>query len=200
MRCPGIATITLCASLLAAPAVITAQADRTPKAEQKPVQQAERFSAIAANISNVGATGITPVDIRLERWTSDVQNERLLAALRDKGQDAFLRELVDEKRVGWISTPTSLRYEFFYARETAGPNGQRHIMMITDRPMAIAERLQATPSREYPFTVIQMRLDKDGRGEGQLLQLVQLRLIGDVLGIENLATAPIKLNQIRRVE
>lgn len=158
----------------------------------------ESFSAILTNISNVGATGLTPVDIKITRWTGPEANERLLSILRDQGQDAFLRALQDEKTVGWIATPTSLRYDFYYAIQTPLEGGGRRIMLITDRPMQIWERLGGSPTRDYPFTVIELRLDKDGNGQGTLAQLVQLRLVGNILGIENWATAPMRLNEVKR--
>jgi hypothetical protein len=160
----------------------------------------EEFNAILTNISNVGGTGLTPVTIRINRWTPEDENERLLATLRDKGQDAFLRELLDVKPVGSIATPTSLRYNFFYAAQTAGEEGGRRIMLISDRPMRMAERIGGGPSRDYPFTVIELRLDKEGKGEGTLAQMVQLRLVGNFLGIENLATAPMKLGEVKKVK
>lgn len=158
----------------------------------------EEFSAILTNISNVGGTGLTPLTIRIERWTSDEENERLLETLRDKGQRAFLDALTDQKPVGAIMTPTSLRYDFFYARQMPADDGGRRIMMIADRPMTVAERTSAATSREYPFTVIDMQLDKDGTGQGTLSQLVQLRLLGNILGIDNLASGPMKLNDIKK--
>ena len=158
----------------------------------------EHFSAILTNISNVGPTGLTPVDIRITRWTPDDANERLLKSLRDDGQDAFLRELLNQKPVGSIQTPTSLRYEFFYARWAPLDGGGRRIMLITDRPMQIWERLQASRSRDYPFTVVELRLDKEGNGTGTLAQLVQLRMSGDIFGIENLATGPMKLSEVKK--
>ena len=159
----------------------------------------EEFTAIAANISNVGAAGLVPVTIRIDRWTGPEEQEKLLGTLREGGQDAFLKALTRAKAVGWIATPTSLRYDFFYAQQQPTDTG-RKIMMITDRPMQIAERLSASPSRDYPFSVIELHLDKDGRGTGTLAQLVQLRLVGNFLGIENLATGPIKLNELRKVK
>jgi hypothetical protein len=160
----------------------------------------EHFSAILTNISNVGPTGLTPVDIRISRWTPDDANVRLLKALRDEGQDAFLKELLDQKPVGSIKTPTSLAYDFFYARQAPLDGGGRRIMLITDRPMQIWERIQASPSRDYPFTVVELRLDGEGKGSGTLAQLVQLRLSGDILGIENLATGPMKLSEVKKVK
>jgi hypothetical protein len=158
----------------------------------------ESFTAILTNISNVGATGITPVDIRITRWTGPEASERLLNVLREEGQDAFLRELQKEKSVGWIATPSSLRYDFFYSVQTPLEDGGRRIMLITDRPMAMWERFGASPTRDYPFTVIELRLDKEGNGEGTLAQLVQLRLLGNILGIENWATAPMRLSEVKK--
>jgi hypothetical protein len=158
----------------------------------------ESFSAILTNISNVGATGLTPVDIKITRWTGPEANARLLDVLRNDGQDAFLRELQEEKSVGWIATPTSLRYDFYYATQTPIQGGGRRIMLITDRPMQMWERMGGSPTRDYPFTVIELRLDKDGNGQGTLAQLVQLRLSGDILGIENWATAPMRLSEVKK--
>lgn len=176
-------------------AIRAGQDPETPSAAPPP----EEFTAIAANISNVGATGLVPVTIRVERWTPSEEQEKLLSALRDKGQDEFLKELTRVKAVGWIATPTSLRYDFFYAHQQPTDTGRR-IMMITDRPMQFAERMSAAPSRDYPFSVIELHLNKDNRGTGTLAQLVQLRLVGNFLGIENLATAPIKLNDLKKVK
>lgn len=159
----------------------------------------EEFTAILTNISNVGGTGLTPLSIRIRRWTPDDENERLLSVLRAKGQEAFLRALEDVKPVGSIATPTSLRFDFFYARSLPAEGAGRRIMMISERPMLIEERVGASQSREYPFTVLDLRLDVDGRGHGTISQRVQLRLLGNIFGIENLATSPMKLSEVQKV-
>ena len=123
----------------------------------------------------------------------------LLGILREKGQSAFLDAMLDGDAVGSISTPTSLKYDFFYARQSMTPEGERRIMLISDRPMTVSERMSASPSREHPFTVIDLRL-KDGKGEGTLAQMVQLRLLGNILGIENLASGPMKLGDVKKVK
>ena len=184
--------------LLLAGFLLAATSGWTPVAAQNDVK--EEYSAVLSNISNVGAAGLTPVTIRITRWTPEDENVRLLNILRNEGQDAFLRALVDVKPVGWIATPTSLRYDFFYATAWPLDGGGRRIMLITDRPMQIWERLQAAPSRDYPFTVLELRIDKEGKGTGTLAQLVQLRLSGDVLGIENLASSPMKLTEVKRAK
>jgi hypothetical protein len=190
MRAGQLAAIGMVAAVMALPPV--------GAAEKRAAE--EEFSAILTNISNVGRTGLTPVTIRISRWTPDPANARLLETLRDDGQDAFLRELLDEKPVGSIQTPTSLKYDFFYARQSPLDGGGRRILLITDRPMQIWERLQAAPSRDYPFTVVELRIPEEGNGNGTLAQLVQLQLNGDILGIENLATGPMRLSEVKKTK
>lgn len=160
----------------------------------------EEFEAILTNISNVGGAGLTPVTIRIKRWTSDADDRQLLETLRKGGQNAFLDALLDQKPVGSIGTPVSLRYDFYYARQEPLKGGGRRIMLISDRPMQMWERMEAAPSRDYPFTVLELRLDEEGRGSGTLAQLVQLRLVGNILGIENLATGPMRLSEVKKVK
>ena len=169
------------------------------RSQEQAKQMDEEFSAILANISNIGGTGLVPVNIRINRWTGVEEGDRLLSILRDDGKDAFLRALLDVKPVGSIGTPGALRYDFFYATQARTKDGGRRIMLITDRPMQIQERLNASITREYPFTVVQLQLGKDDTGKGTLAQMVQLQLLGNILGVENLASAPMMLNEVKPV-
>ena len=139
----------------------------------------EEFSAILSNISNVGGAGLTPLTIRINRWTTDADDERLLGILRDKGQDAFLDALLDSKAVGSISTPTSLKYDFFYARQSvdAGWRPPHH----ADQRPADDRRRAGLVGAEPGLSLHGHRpsdTDKEGKGEGTLAQMVQLRLLG----------------------
>ena len=95
-----------------------------PPAPVRAAQAAEEFTAIAANISNVGAAGLVPVTIHVSRWTPEEEHARLFDILRESGQEAFLKALLQQKPVGWIATPTSLRYDFFYARQDQRDGGE----------------------------------------------------------------------------
>ena len=50
----------------------------------------EEFSSTLSNISNVGGVGLTPLTIRITRWTSDEDHERMMGLLREKGQETLL--------------------------------------------------------------------------------------------------------------
>ena len=40
------------------------------------------------------------------------------------------------------------------------------MVLVVERPLWVWWEASAKPSTEYPFTVIQLRLGKDGRGQG----------------------------------
>lgn len=165
----------------------------------QPRTPTEEFGANFTNISNVGGTGVTPVTIRVRRWSTDDEHAKLMAILAKDGNDAFTRALQGQKEVGSIGVPTSLAYPLLYARQMRNPEGGRKIMLISDRPMTFQERTGSSVSRDYPLTWIQMNLDKDDRGEGTVVLAARLQLLGDVLGVEDLGNQPAKLTSIRRV-
>ena len=160
----------------------------------------EEFSAIFANISNVGRVGAAPVTIRIRRWTSDGENEKLMAILGGQGTDGLVRALQEAQSVGSIGTPQQLPYDLRYARQEKMEGGGRRIILMSDRPMEAWERMSAAVSRDYPITWIELKLDASGRGEGSISLAARLRLLGDILGIEDYGNQPAKLNDVRKVK
>jgi hypothetical protein len=159
----------------------------------------EEFSANFTNISNVGVTGATPVTIRITRWTPDDEHATLMGILAKEGNDPFTRALQSAKETGSIGVPQNLAYPLLYARQVRLQDGGRKIMLITDRPMTFQERVGSSISRDYPLTWIEMTLNKEDRGEGYVVLAARLRLLGDVLGVEDLSNQPARLRSIQRV-
>ena len=181
--------LTIMAALLIGPAVVAQVASNSDP---------ERFTANAVNISNVGRTGATPLDLVIERWSTDSERDRLMEIFKSKGPDGLLDALRDLPRVGYLRTPDSLGYDLRYARQMPGEDGGRRIVLITDRPIGFWEARNRPRTIDYPFTLIEMRLDGDGRGEGKLSIATKITLNGDVLVLENYANQPVMLNDIRR--
>ena len=158
----------------------------------------EVFTALAVNISNVGRTGATSIDIVIERWTGDPERDRLLAVFKKGGPDALLNALRDTKRVGSIRTPDSLAYDLHYARQMPGEDGGRRIVIATDRPIGFWEAANRPRTSEYPFTLIELQLDNKGEGIGKLSVATKITLNGNVLTLENFANQPVMLNNVRK--
>ncbi len=169
-------------------------------AQTQPKTLPEEFNAIYTNISNVGATGALPVIIRIRRWTGEDEHVSLMRRLEKDGTEALVRDLQDAKSAGSIGTPQDLPYDLRYARQYPLEGGGRRIVLMTDRPMSIVERFSASRTRDYPLTWIELKLDAESKGEGSILLAARLRLLGDVLGIEDYANQPAKLAEVKKVK
>ena len=169
-------------------------------AQTQPKTLPEEFNAIYTNISNVGATGAQPVIIRIRRWTGEDEHVSLMRRLEKEGTEALVRDLQDAKSTGSIGTPQQLPYDLRYARQYPLEGGGRRVILMTDRPMSVFERFSASRTRDYPLTWIELKLDAEGQGEGSMFLAARLRLIGDVLGIEDYANQPAKLAEVKKVK
>jgi hypothetical protein len=99
--------------------------------------------------------------------------------------------------VGTIRTPDSLAYDLRYAHQRPGADGGRQIVLATDRPIGFWEAVRQPRTIQYPFTVIQMAMGRDGRGKGTLSYATKIVARDNVVELENFATQPIMLTEIR---
>jgi len=161
-----------------------------------------KFTAFAVNLSNVGQTGTATLEIGVDQWTSNAEQQRLLDALMNKGADALLSQLRKAPTVGYIRPTTGLGYDLHYARRTPLPEGGERIVLATDRPIGFWEASTQARTMEYPFTVIEMHIDRNGEGQGKLS--VATKIIPDkennIITLENYATQPVMLTDIRRIK
>jgi hypothetical protein len=182
-------------------AVCLAAGTAVPVAAQPSVQGPQKFSAFAIDISNMTATArTTPVDITITRWSSDADWDRLLAILRDKGQDAMLSALQKLPVVGYLTTPGSLRYDLHLARQQNEAEGGRSIFLLTDRYVGSWEAANRPRTIDYPFTLIELKVDKDGSGDGNatIYTKITATVAGDI-ELENFTNRPVMLNDVKRV-
>lgn len=160
-------------------------------------QAPETFTAFAVNMGSTRGANATTLDIHVDRYSSTADRDRLLAAL-DKGQDALLRELQKMPAVGYIRTPTSLRYDLHFAREIPQPEGGRMVVVATDRPIGMWEAVNQPRSIQYPFTLIQLKLDRDGTGVGKASIATKITKSDDgTIVLENFNSLPVMLNDVK---
>ena len=158
----------------------------------------EEFVANAVNLSNVGKSGASQIEITINKYTSDEARDRLRNIFRENGPSALLKALQKEPPVGGIRAPSSLAYDLRYARELPGADGGRRIILATDRPIGFAEASNSSRTLDYPFTLIELRLSKDGKGEGKLNIAAKLTLNDNTLVIEDYANQPVMLTEVRK--
>ena len=143
------------------------------------------------------------LDITVERWSTDEERERLRGVLVEKGGgDALLSAVQHIKpRCGFIRTSRSLGWDIQYCRETPLPDGSRRIILATDRRIGFLEASSQPRSRDYQFLLIEIRLTKEGRGEGKLASAAKVDYDKDTntIQIENYGQEPVRLTQVEVV-
>lgn len=97
-------------------------------------------------------------------------------------------------------TTVDRAYDLRYAQRTPQPEGGEQIVLATDRYIRFWEAAGSSRTTDYPFTIIEMRLDRDGRGKGKMF--IATRVIGDkrnhTIVLENWGTQPVMLKDVRR--
>ena len=179
-------------SLLIGAALVSAIA--VPAAQT--LGEKERFTAIAI-VNNTRASGAGTVQIDVNRWSTSAERATLMYALKKHGAEKLLDDLKGMKSVGTIKTPDSLAYDLRFANQTPLPDGGRRIVLATDRPIGFWEATHRPRTIDYPFTVIQMEIDKDGKGKGTLSYATKIIPAGDTIVLENFDTSPIMLTEIK---
>jgi hypothetical protein len=165
---------------------------------QQPPAGGESYTAVAANISEIARAGITPLDIEIKRFTDTAENEKLMAAFDQRGQQGLIDALQKVESVGFLRAPGQLAYEMHYARVISEKDGVRRILMLTDRPMSFGEAVNRGRSTEYPFTMVDLRIDASGRGEGKLFLATKIIKSGDLFVLENFVSQPVMLTEVTR--
>jgi len=166
--------------------------------EKKEKPRKYRFTAFAVNMNSGPKAGV--IDITLERLTTAEERDNLIAAFVEGGQDKLLSALQKVKpRVGFIRSPNSLGYDLQYAWRIVNSDGTSRIIIGTDRPVSFFEASRNTRTMDYPFTIIEMRLDAKGEGEGRMASGTKISKSkdGKTIELENYGISPVALNQIK---
>jgi len=161
----------------------------------------QKFTAFAVDVSNLTTHArTTPVDITINRWSSDADRDGLLEILRGQGQDAMLSALQKLPVVGYFTTPGSLRYDLHFARQRDEAEGGRTIYLLTDRYVGSWEAANRPRTIDYPFTLIKLQVDKDGNGGGDATIYTKITAKdAGTIELENYANRPVMLNDVKRV-
>lgn len=157
----------------------------------------ERFIANAVNM-NRGAAG--NIEIVVERWSTDANRDKLMKVMMDKGPDKLLDVLQDMPRMGYFRAPGQVGIDIHFARRLPLPEGGERVVLVTDRRIGFWEAANQPRSIDYPFTVIELRLNRDGEGEGKMS--LATKIIADkennIVTLENYDTQPVMLNNVKR--
>jgi hypothetical protein len=158
----------------------------------------ERFTGFAINMD--GAVNTGTVDFTIERWSTDAERDKLLALIPKEhdSPDKLVRALQGMKSVGTIRTPQTLAWDLRYARQFKGEDGGRRIVLVTDRPIGFREARNSSRSMDYPFSILEIRLNAKDEGEGKIFGGSKVYVEKGELVVENWGTQPTRFNQIHK--
>jgi len=162
-----------------------------------------RLRAFAVDLNRPGVATDRTLDIVIERWSTDAERDALLNTLETKGKDALLSAVQRIRPpVGYVRTSTSLGWDLQFARERVMPDGGRRVIIASDRPVGFWEARSQPRSIQYEFLAAEVRLDKDGRGEGKLFPAAEITYdkATRTIDVENYEVSPVQLIDVQVVK
>src|SRR5687767_3041346 len=189
---------TLLPQVICAAALVAAGVLSSPVASGQNAK--ESFTGFAINMNSGPKTAV--VDFTIERWSTEAERQELLGIIQENtnrnDNDKLLRALQKMPKTGYIRTPQSLAWDLRYAHESKLEDGGRRIVLATDRPIGFWEARNQPRSMDYPFTIIEVRLNKDNRGEGKILAGTRIYIDKNQnLVLENYGQQPVRFNEIK---
>jgi hypothetical protein len=167
-----------------------------------------RLSAFAVNMSTVAPGTTAVMDIRVTSWSTQKEREQLLGTAVEKNSDALLRALQKMPKHGRMSIPgwrgpdphnARLGWDLRYAFNTPLEDGGQRITIATDRYIGMWEAREQPRTIDYPFTLIEIRLDQSGKGTGKMAVATKIEFDKkkQQLVLENYASEPVRLNEVK---
>jgi hypothetical protein len=125
----------------------------------------EHYSAVWA-VTGGSAGGTTvPVDIRINKYTTEAEITQYAMLLQGSNGPAALRSALEKLDVGQFSPVGKVGTPLAIARKL--PKGDKtEIRVLTLRIMSFTELRNGGRSVDYPYTMLTFEVDKDGKGTG----------------------------------
>jgi hypothetical protein len=172
---------------------------RLPLAAQAEPGLPAQHSATAMGQAGAAAGKSFGVDFYVTALTPDGEIQEAAALLKSKGQDALVKSLEKAKEVGRIAPTGFVGASFQIARIRESKDGSRQIILVANRPLNFYELRAGTRTTDYPFTIVVLKLDKDGKGTGTLAPLVKLKFNKkNELEVEHYGQKPFRLVNVRK--
>ncbi len=165
--------------------------------------------AFVINMTNVnvprGNAGV--MEIRITGWSAPTTRQTFIETFLSKGQDALLSTMQKEKSKGRLRMPNwqgpdpqnyRLGWDIQYTALTKLPDGGDRIVIATDRQMSFWEVRERPRSYDYPFTLIEIHIPKEGKGEGRAFGATQILFDKkkNQIELEQYSAGDLRLNEI----
>jgi hypothetical protein len=119
-------------------------------------------------------------------------------------EESLTRALQEATTVGYLWSSEMAGYALRYAGKFDNPDGSQRILLITQRKLGAVNQLWRPtvegPENKYEFSVIELRLNAKGEGEGKasLTGKIAPDAAAKIVTIENYNAAPIIFRDVRK--
>jgi len=168
------------------------------QANPQPPNVPEQYSATAFGTSGAASGKSVGITVYINSYTTDAEVKEYLSVLKAQGQDGLEKAFDKTKERGRLAVVGSTGNDISFIR-SRNAETKRVIRMASNRMMSFAELYNSPRSRDYKFTIVELRLDADGNGEGNIFYAVKLKFNkkGE-LEIEHYGQSPIRLANVRK--
>lgn len=159
----------------------------------------DAFTAVAVNMGgrNLGATN--KLDIVIDHWSTAAERDALAIADQESGPQAVTRQLRAGSRIGFVRLAGGVADDVTFARQIERSDGSRRVLIVLARVLAFPEVQRQSRTLDYPYTVIELRVDPSGSGEGTITVGTQVKFERgtDQIAIEKYNSASIVLKTVK---
>ena len=134
----------------------------------------------------------------IERWSTEQERQALVQAFDEKGPNGLLSALRETERLGTLRKSIARSWDLHYAIQVPTADGGRRIIVGTDRYVDFWEANREEKA-SYPFTLIELHLDKEGKGDGRISLATKISRSkdGKHFELEHYFSEPLRLRDVR---
>lgn len=140
---------------------------------QETKMKPEAYSGTAIGTGGTVGGKSIGFDFRIRRYSSDEEVQKFADMVKEKGTDA-LRRALEKEDVGQISVTGRVGNQIAVARKRE-VGSETVITLITARTMPFLELYRGGRTTDYPFGFLQVKLDANGKGAGQIMAAAKIR-------------------------
>ena len=167
-----------------------------------------RLTAFAVNMSNIGSGQAGVVEVLINKWSTGAERQQVIETMMEKGQNQLLSLLQDLPPKGRLRFPNymgpdpsnwRLGWDLRYTWTTPDPEGGHRIVVAFDRYMSFSEVRNQPRTVDYPFTLIEIHLNRDGEGQGKMAYATKITFDKkkNTVELENYSSEPVRLNTVK---
>ena len=136
-------------------------------------EKPEQYSAVWSVVGGTAGGTTVPFDIRIKKYNTFDEIKAYADLVKEKGQDA-LRSALEKQDLGQLSPVGSVGTPIAVARKLV--QGDKTIIrVVTARNLSFVELRYSGRSVDYPFTFLELTLDKNGKGTGTAIAAASIK-------------------------